>query len=157
MIRPACSRDLPILSALCLRSKATWGYDAGFLAACRDELTLTEADLRTTRIGVSQTGATLVGMVQVGTCAQRAELHKLFVDPDAQACGHGARLLGWAARCARQDGARSMIIESDPGAEPFYLKHGARRVGLAASGSIPGRMLPLLELELQNPAGDMSA
>jgi len=42
-------------------------------------------------------------------------------------------------------------IASDPHAEAFYLACGAVRVGAAASASIPGRELPLLELTCQPP------
>ena len=41
-----------------------------------------------------------------------------------------------------------MTIEADPDAAPFYRRIGARDVGTAPSGSIPGRELPLLELVL---------
>jgi len=38
------------------------------------------------------------------------------------------------------------MIDADPNAEGFYLKMGAERVGESPSGSIPGRMLPLLQV-----------
>jgi hypothetical protein len=41
-----------------------------------------------------------------------------------------------------------MIIEADPDAAPFYRRLGARDAGLAPSGSIAGRMLPKLVVEL---------
>ena len=40
-IRRARGREAAALSALAMRSKAHWGYDAAFMAACRAELTLT--------------------------------------------------------------------------------------------------------------------
>ena len=40
------------------------------------------------------------------------------------------------------------MIEADPDAAPFYRRMGAQDVGLAPSGSIPGRMLPKLVKEL---------
>jgi hypothetical protein len=46
-----------------------------------------------------------------------------------------------------------MRIEADPHAEAFYLGRGARCVGTAPSGSIPGRMLPLLEIDLSEAPG----
>ena len=41
MIRDATVADLAPLSALARRSKAHWGYDDPFMAACADELTVT--------------------------------------------------------------------------------------------------------------------
>jgi hypothetical protein len=44
-------------------------------------------------------------------------------------------------------------LEADPGAEPFYLAMGARRCGSVPSGSIPGRLLPVLEIAVAEVAG----
>ena len=40
-IRPAQPADAAVLTRLALTSKAVWGYDASFMAACRAELTIT--------------------------------------------------------------------------------------------------------------------
>jgi hypothetical protein len=45
-----------------------------------------------------------------------------------------------------------MIIEADPDAAAFYEHMGARHAGLAASWSIPGRMLPRMQMELEKVA-----
>ncbi|HSD78740.1 MAG TPA: hypothetical protein VLA98_15100, partial [Solirubrobacteraceae bacterium] len=44
-LRPARAGEAAALSALALRSKGHWGYDAAFLELCRPELTLAEEDL----------------------------------------------------------------------------------------------------------------
>src|SRR5829696_6209193 len=44
-IRRARPAEAGVLSGLALRSKAHWGYDAEFLAACQDDLTLSEEDI----------------------------------------------------------------------------------------------------------------
>jgi SAM-dependent methyltransferase len=41
-----------------------------------------------------------------------------------------------------------LTIDADPHAEAFYVAMGAARVGESPSGSIPGRMLPRLELSV---------
>ncbi len=41
-----------------------------------------------------------------------------------------------------------MTIEADPDAAPFYRRLGARDTGLVPSGSIAGRWLPKLIVEL---------
>jgi hypothetical protein len=45
-------------------------------------------------------------------------------------------------------GFERITLEADPGAEPFYLAMGARRCGSVPSGSIPGRLIPLLEFSI---------
>jgi len=47
------------------------------------------------------------------------------------------------ARCL---GYELLTIDADPYAEAFYVHGGAVRSGETPSGSIPGRMLPRLEL-----------
>ncbi|WP_425441239.1 hypothetical protein [Ruania alba] len=53
-----------------------------------------------------------------------------------------------ALSSAADRGFRSLVLDADPGAEPFYAAHGAERIGSAASGSIPGRMLPHMRFDL---------
>jgi predicted N-acetyltransferase YhbS len=62
--------------------------------------------------------------------------------------GVGRALLRDAVDRARLAGARTLHIEADPYAEAFYLRFGARRVGEVPSGSLAGRMLPLLVVDL---------
>jgi GNAT superfamily N-acetyltransferase len=72
----------------------------------------------------------------------------LFVDPDAMRRGIGQALLADALGIAAGAGATRVRIEADPNATPFYERAGAVRVGDVPSGSIPGRVLPLLELDV---------
>jgi hypothetical protein len=51
---------------------------------------------------------------------------------------------------ARTLGFERITLEADPGAEPFYLAMGARRCGSVPSGSIPGRVIPLLEFAIRS-------
>ena len=136
--------ELSSLSELCLRSKAHWGYDAAFIEACRVELRLDEADLRTTKVGVIDEGASQCAVAQVGRVSDVADLLKLFVDPAAMGRGYGRVLFDWCTEVARDWGVQQLTIEADPGAEPFYRRIGAVPAGTAPSGSIPGRVLPRL-------------
>ncbi len=148
-LRPAHAEELDELSGLCLRSKSVWGYDAVSLEACRAELSLHPDDLAGDNVWVADRGGAIVGIVQISTSGTVASLEKLFIEPSAMRCGLGRRLFEWAARKARALGAREMVIESDPGAADFYRRMGARDEGFAMSGSIPGRRLPRLKLELE--------
>jgi GNAT superfamily N-acetyltransferase len=148
LIRPPDVEELPALSALCLRSKAVWGYDAAFMAACRVELTLDPGELVSSRIAVAAEGDDILGMAQVKLTGRDADLQKLFVEPAALRGGVGKALFTWAIDTAREMGAVRMTIEADPDAAPFYRRLGARDIGFAPSGSIAGRMLPKLALDL---------
>ncbi|MCB0291707.1 MAG: GNAT family N-acetyltransferase [Calditrichaeota bacterium] len=62
--------------------------------------------------------------------------------------GAGARLFRHAVAALASHGIKHLKIVSDPHAEGFYQKMGARRVGAVAS-SIPGRALPVLMYEME--------
>ncbi len=140
-LRRARNEELSDLSALCLRSKAYWGYDDAFLAACAAELTLTAQDLEDPVIVLEDEGG-LAGIAHVCLEGPDCYLDKLFVDTDRIGRGYGAILFDWAVAAARKLGAHEMIIEADPGAAPFYERMGSRRAGEVPSGSVAGRVLP---------------
>lgn len=147
-IRDAAADDLALLSELALRSKGHWGYDETFLEACRAELTVTPQRLRRERVRVAEDGGEVLGFASVAFDGSTAELMDLFVDPPHIGEGVGTALFEDAAALAVAGGAGTLRIEADPFAEEWYAARGAVRVGSAPSGSIPGRSLPVLELEL---------
>jgi GNAT superfamily N-acetyltransferase len=151
-LRAARQNELPSLSALCLRSKAVWGYSDAFMIACRAELTLVPDELKSTHVQVAERDTILAGMAQIKVIDTDADLLKLFVEPALLRSGVGSLLFEWATARAKSLGAVRMAIEADPGAAPFYERMGARYAGFAPSQSIPGRLLPRMLLELDKPA-----
>ena len=147
-IRFAREDELDQLSDLALRSKAVHGYSSEFLEACRAELTITPARLATETILVAEQSGRRLGFVAVAVDRDSADLVDLFVEPDYRGSGLGSRLLEAAVETARSSGATRLEIEADPHAEDWYCKRGAERIGETPSGSIPGRVLPVLELRL---------
>ena len=148
VLRPPTVEELPTLSALCLRSKAVWGYGNDFMDACRGELTIEPYELQSSSIAVAEANGKIVGVAQLQVTGSEADLLKLFVDPTMLRGGVGMRLFHWATSEATALGAHRMVIEADPDAAPFYRRMGAKDCGFAPSGSIPGRMLPKLVTEL---------
>lgn len=135
------------LTELCLRSKAAHGYDAAFMSACRSELTV-RLDEPGHRFVVAEEAGAVVGLAEISVDGTTAELEKLFVDPFRFGRGIGRELFRWACREAGMLGAERITIVSDPGAKAFYVAMGAIEAGVSPSGSIPGRFLPRLRLEL---------
>jgi GNAT superfamily N-acetyltransferase len=147
-IRPPTIDELPELSDLCFRSKAVWGYDENFLEACRSELSFKPQDLELTCVAVAEHDGKPIGVAQLKIVNDEADLLKLFIEPGALRGGTGKALLAWAIAAAKQLGAARLTIEADPDAAPFYRKMGAYDIGQAPSGSLPGRMLPKLAMNL---------
>ncbi|MEH2626231.1 GNAT superfamily N-acetyltransferase [Bradyrhizobium sp. AZCC 1719] len=147
-LRPARPEEGPALTELCLRSKAVWGYDDTFMQACRKELTLTPATILASQVQVAELNGRLAGIAEVKSSGDTAQLEKLFVEPALLRTGAGRKLLDWAKATARAAGATALVIEADPDAADFYRRMGAVDDGLVPSGSIPGRLIPRLNLPL---------
>lgn len=165
IIRPARPEDAELLSLLAFRSKAYWGYSAGFMAACRDELSYTPASIADPAFafwlaeGASERAARdvearpeLLGFYAIERLDETAfELEALFVAPAHIGTGLGRRLMTHATDEVRRRGGKSLLIQSDPNAEAFYRAAGARRIDQKESASIPGRLLPVLVIEGISP------
>jgi GNAT superfamily N-acetyltransferase len=151
LLRRAAPAEAAQLSALALRSKAHWGYDAAFLAACVEPLRLSPARLAASPFVVLELDGLVLGFYGLAVDAQTAELAYLFVEPRAIGRGFGKLLWRHAVATARQLGFRRLRVASDPFAEPFYRAMGARRVGEVPSEAVYGRMLPLLSYALDEP------
>ena len=147
-LRPPNQDEAAVLTDLCMRAKAGWGYDEVFMAACRSELTLTQSALSHANIQVAESNGRVVGLVEVKVSDKVAVLEKLFVEPSAQRLGIGRILFDWAKAKAICFGARTLIIESDPQAAHFYRCVGAADDGNVASETIAGRYIPRLKLRL---------
>ena len=147
-LRSAHPGDSEVLSALALRSKGHWGYDAKFLAACRDELTMTPERLAALHVVVAELDGRIAGFGSLGISGRRGEIRDLFVEPDAIGRGVGRAIMAELRRVARAVGVVRITVDSDPNAIGFYETQGFVRIGDAISQSIPGRTLPKLELEL---------
>ena len=149
MIRTARHGETALLSDLAFRSKAHWGYSDEFMDLCRDELTISTDYLSEHASFVLEAGGAVVGFGTLERLSDsRVELGHLFVDPPLIGRGYGSELMIHIVEAARSEGYLVLEILADPSAERFYLSSGGRRVGLKASASIPGRELPLLEVEL---------
>lgn len=147
-IRAGEAAEAAALTELALRSKGHWEYDAEFLAACREELTVRPADVAARRTVVAEEDGRILGFTTLDGEPPRGALGMMFVEPDAIGRGVGRRLFAHTMDEARRLGFTRLTIDADPNAEPFYRAMGAVRIGATPSGSIPGRELPLLEVAL---------
>jgi len=147
-LRAAGLQDAAALTDIALRAKASWGYDAAFMAACREELTVTANMLAAWRFWVAETAGRPVGMIALDAEGEQAHLEFFFVDPDFQGRGVGKALMDAFTQACRYLGFTSVRVDADPYAEAIYARMGFRTIGSSPSGSIPGRTLPHMELIL---------
>lgn len=143
-IRRANPDEAATLSDLAFQSKAHWGYDAAFMAACREDLTISAEQLTTWPSFVAERDGQPLGFYLLAVTGRGAELQHLFVAPRAIGRGIGKALWLHMLGEARQLGHEAILIDSDPHAEPFYRAMGAERIGTVPSSVLPDRRLPLL-------------
>jgi GNAT superfamily N-acetyltransferase len=150
-LRPAHLGEHHLLTDLCRRSKAHWGYDGAFMQAIWNEVVVTEEDVGEGRTTVAEREGVPVGVTVIRMWADdsgTAEFDLLFVDPQAIGSGVGRRLWVAFATDAKKRGAKRLYIEADPNAVPFYEHMGAVLTGELTRPVPPNRQLPILVFEL---------
>lgn len=148
LIRSARPEEATALTALCILSKAHWGYDDGFMKRSVMALTITPSMIGAGRVLIAEDRDTdLVGVAAVERMDSEGkyDLSRLFVEPAAIRVGIGRALFEAVVKLVKAEGGTCLSILSDPFAEAFYLRLGAVRIGDAPSDAIPSRRLPLLE------------
>ncbi|GLX17188.1 GNAT family N-acetyltransferase [Streptomyces lavendulae] len=147
-LRAARPGEAEALTALVMRSKAHWGYDAAFLAACAPQLRVREAELAARRIAVAENArGELLGLASLDDVGDgpggapgdgpAARLGLLFVEPSAIGLGTGRLLYRDVLRRAAALGVRRLLIDADPHAAGFYRAMGAvEHPGAAPEGLV---------------------
>jgi GNAT superfamily N-acetyltransferase len=139
-LRTARQDEADALSELALRSKAYWGYDAAFLAACQEDLRLRPQEMAVRRVRVAECAGRVLGFATLEGDPPDGELGMLFVEPDTIGGGVGRLLYDNVLDDAGRLGFSRLTIASDPYAEGFYLAMGAERDGDAppsTAGALP--------------------
>ena len=145
----AKAEDAATLTNIAFRAKSHWRYPEHWLETWRDALTVRAEFIDTQETYAAITAGRTVGFYALCTDGDRLRLEHLWVLPDAMRRGVGRLLFTHAIERAKALGFRALEIESDPNAEGFYRRLGARRVG-ARVAELDGqrRELPLLVYEI---------
>ncbi|MEH6713209.1 MAG: GNAT family N-acetyltransferase [Paraglaciecola polaris] len=159
-IAPLTSQHSAEISALAMRSKAHWGYSPAFLKQCEAELSYSAEQIAhkdyhfvAAWLAPDTNPSAPLGFYALQCLSSsQMELLALFICPSAISTGVGRVLLGHAIEFAKKQRATSLIVYSDPHAAGFYSRAGAVHCGYQASGSIPGRELPIYQFPLKETA-----
>lgn len=149
IIRQPFENEIDDLTSLAMKSKSYWGYDYTFMRTCVEELTVTKNHLNHHTIFAAESRKHLIGFYILQEIDEASiEMTFMFVDPKYIGTGLGKLLFKHAASQAKEAGYKNIIIQSDPFAGAFYEKMGCKKIGKKASGSIPGRDLPLYRFKI---------
>jgi GNAT superfamily N-acetyltransferase len=126
VIRRATPDEAPQLNALTGRSALFWGYEPEFLDWEPESITVTPEFIAGSPVYVLEEGGRAVGYYGLLGEPPEMALDKLFVEPDRIGTGCGKRLWLHAVAKARELGATTLTLASDPNAAPFYRAMGAQ-------------------------------
>ncbi|CAG9621256.1 GNAT family N-acetyltransferase [Sutcliffiella rhizosphaerae] len=147
ILTKANTLETEALSDLALRSKAYWAYDKTFIEACREDLTITKHYIENNPTYVLKNKNEMLGFFSFDR--KRGKLDFLYLDPSVIGMGIGKKLWVHVVTTAEGLNMTSFEIDSDPHAEAFYIKMGAKRIGEIESTVFKGRKLPLLKYEVK--------
>jgi GNAT superfamily N-acetyltransferase len=153
-IRRARPSESTALSELAIAAKSIWGYCADQLAEWADDLRISAESIVDEPTFVAEEGGRILGVVQLCTKKSPWAIEHLWVHPTATRRGAGSRLVRYVLSHAHHRGQRELNIDSDPQAEQFYLRLGARRLGEIAApiNGQPSRVRPQLVVSTENVA-----
>jgi GNAT superfamily N-acetyltransferase len=123
--------DAAVLTDLAFAAKRLWGYPEHWIESWRDILTVTPAFIVSHETHVAKMGGRIVGFYALDKKESRLNLMHMWVLPECTRRGLGRLLFHHAIERTKALGFRELDIESDPNAEGFYLRLGARRVGVS--------------------------
>ncbi|WP_153768303.1 GNAT family N-acetyltransferase [Labrenzia sp. CE80] len=152
-IRKAVLSEQVILTELCLRAKASLGYDDDFIEACRDALTVRDSWILDDTFWVAEAiDGEIAGCIRlvVNKGEREGEVATCFIDPGHQRKGLGKLLFAELHRTAQDLALGGLKLESEPLSQSFYEHLGFRKTGEVPSEAIAGRNLPLMQLNLSS-------
>lgn len=137
------------LTALTIAAKRHWNYPEKWIQIWLPLLSISPEYLRENETWVANQNGGCVAYYALKSGGEFLWLDNLWVLPEFMGQGIGRELFRHALERSRVLGARILRIESDPNAQGFYEKMGARKIGEHAT-EVDGRprVLPAMEIDL---------
>ncbi len=136
------------LTEIAFAAKRHWGYAERWIENWKEILTISAEFIAQNEACVAWVDGHAAGFYGLVVHQGRMWLDHLWVLPRFMGKGIGKALFNHAVQRASALGFESIVIESDPNAEEFYKRMGARVVGSNLSESDgERRQLPLLIMD----------
>jgi GNAT superfamily N-acetyltransferase len=147
-IRRARRADADELSRIARAAKRHWGYPASLLRLWQRDLTVTPGFIDRHPVYYAAHRGKVVGFYAISGTGRIRELEHMWVHPRRIGAGVGRALFAHLVRRLQTMRVTRLDVASDPHAEGFYRRMGARRFGKVPSRP-EGRTLPLLRVDLR--------
>ena len=145
----ATPEQAEILTPITVTAKRHWNYPESWMQAWLPSLTITSEYILANETWAAVEGETCVAYCSLKQDNESLWLDNLWVLPEFMGQGIGRELFHHALERSRSLGAATLKIESDPNAQDFYEKMGARKIGERHT-EVDGqpRVLPVMEINL---------
>ena len=140
--------DAAHLTRISRAAKRHWGYPEKLLRLWQRDLTVTPGFIERHPVYRAVYRGKAVGFYAISGTGNARQLEHMWVHPRYIGAGVGRALFAHLLRRLRTMQVRRLDVLSDPNAEGFYRRMGARQVGVVPS-TPEGRVLPLLRLTLR--------
>lgn len=145
--RKADLSDREYLGDLAYGSKSFWGYNQDFLESCREDLEVTEEEIKNDLVYILEENGKTLGFYLFSY--KLNELDALFIDRDYIQKGYGKVLWEHLILELSLRGIREFGIVADPNAAGFYRRMGAKEVRKVQSLRDRDRKLVLFEYKME--------
>jgi GNAT superfamily N-acetyltransferase len=148
-IRGATPDQAEALTEIAHAAKRHWGYPDAWVRLWSPSLTITPEFIEKHETYVAWMDERPAGFCAISQEADNASLEHLWVKPVYIGKGIGAALFNHILARCKNLAVQVLKIESDPNAQGFYERMGAKKVGQVV-GEMDGqpRVLPLLEVKV---------
>jgi GNAT superfamily N-acetyltransferase len=148
-IIPAQPEDAKAMTTLAMAAKRHWGYPENWMIKWQEMLTISPGCIAKNIVYKAVLDGELLGFYVLFNSEELLELKHLWVHPDVIGNGIGKQLMIHAIQEGAKTDHENLEILSDPNAEGFFIKMGARRVGARIyKMENSQRVLPLLYVNL---------
>jgi GNAT superfamily N-acetyltransferase len=138
-LRGGTAADLSAVNAVIERAVMAWKLPERVKRLALPTYLYSAQDLEHVEIVIAENGA--VGVLGVAAWEPAPErdgpqgrrglqLHGIYVDPNQQRRGVGARLLSAAAAAAREQGYEGLLVKAQADAEGFFATQGLQRLAV---------------------------
>ena len=151
-ILPATPDQAEALTQIAFAAKRHWGYPERWIQLWSPLLTITPELIEQHETYVAyEEDDKPVGFCAISIEAEKASVEHLWVLPEYMGKDVGANLFKHMLSRCKELGMRFLEIESDPNAQGFYERMGAKKIGQSAS-ELDGqpRILPILKINLSD-------
>jgi N-acetylglutamate synthase-like GNAT family acetyltransferase len=147
-IRRATPDEAAKLTEIAHAAKRHWGYPENWIEHWKDDLTITPEFISRHEVYVALSDSEIVGCCALVCDGAIPELEHMWIRPEHMGAGVGRTLFMHIKERAATLGLPALEISSDPNAEGFYQRMGARRIGDVQS-EIEGksRVLPRMTVD----------